>query len=448
MLSGVQREIDVFNRVASLKSCEAALRLLARAAARATPWAACVVWLLLCVESHQALAAHRLTITRHRNAHSLSAALDGNDLKWAEGDPVRVPAGSRIIVYVEGTNTALYDFKLDAKEEELPQAAALKAFLPTLKGYVPGLLAGPSPAASVGSVPKDTVFNPQLERIVRAVDSVRRVELMTISSLSGMARPKRFLCERDLLCKSTDSYFVADTTAMLARNELIASLNLLAKLVDGHSDAEPALKAARATLEQSNAILEHVAAVEALAISARKADSTWADSVGVVAGTKTKTVELSFEPKSQPLLSAIAREDATKYSVIVEPRWAIRPSLGLGLLVSPGSRFPTYEAGSSGGAPVQSGTSDDRYTYGLSLAVTPDVFYHRDRITWWIGELTLNPSDNISAVGVGSALSWGVLKFTGGWLWTKHQIISGTRLEEGYGTPKGFLSIAVAGWLE
>jgi hypothetical protein len=78
----------------------------------------------------------------------------------------------------------------------------------------------------------------------------------------------------------------------------------------------------------------------------------------------------------------------------------------------------------------------------------------------WLPEITINPSDDVRAVGVGAGISfWKVFKIGGGILWTRHKVLVGQsagqplseeadlRLRDSYGKPeKWYVGISVIGW--
>jgi hypothetical protein len=110
---------------------------------------------------------------------------------------------------------------------------------------------------------------------------------------------------------------------------------------------------------------------------------------------------------------------------------------------------------------VQSDLQDSRFTYGLSLGLTWRGLDHRDGRGFAImaPELTVNPSDDVKAVGVGVGLTfWKIVKLGGGLLWTKHKALDGQapgdtlaaegdlRLKDAYGRPNPYFSVSIVGW--
>jgi hypothetical protein len=109
---------------------------------------------------------------------------------------------------------------------------------------------------------------------------------------------------------------------------------------------------------------------------------------------------------------------------------------------------------------VESGTQDSRFTWGLTLGVTWRPVDGRDGsgFAWWLPELTVNPSSDLKAVGVGTAVSYGILKLGAGALWTKHTSLDGQsvdqllpdasnlRTQDGYGPPRLYFCLSIFGW--
>lgn len=392
-----------------------------------------------------------LKVTLDQSTGRVAAWLDSKPLEWAGGEPLRVAPGSEIVAEVTHTNTALYGFRIETSETEAPDVAALRAFMPALQAYVPGLVTG---ALSMEMIPEREAADPiptELKAIASAMDTVRVVELVTLSALDAMGRDGPFAGDVRRLREATGKYLsAADTTRLRVRDGLLAHLGRLATLLAATTATDASARAGRTALAHANEMLAHVTGVESLVTAARVASDSWQGAVGVVSASKSKTVVLTVEPQASPILQGLPLAGRMRASLDVEPRWPIHPNVGLGLLVSPGSTFPTYDVSTNGGSATvsQTGSVDERVTYGLSLALTPDALYgRRHGFSYWLAELTLNPSENVSAVGLGSAVSWRALKLSGGWLWTKHQAVSGARVEETYGSPEGFVAIAVAGWL-
>jgi hypothetical protein len=86
---------------------------------------------------------------------------------------------------------------------------------------------------------------------------------------------------------------------------------------------------------------------------------------------------------------------------------------------------------------------------------------HRDHggFAVWLPELTVNPSSDTRAVGVGFAFSFlRFVKIGGGYLWTRHTALDGQdvdqvlaskdalRTREAYGDPRWYWSFTLVGW--
>jgi hypothetical protein len=82
-----------------------------------------------------------------------------------------------------------------------------------------------------------------------------------------------------------------------------------------------------------------------------------------------------------------------------------------------------------------------------------------ERMSIHIPELTVNPTSDVRAIGLGGALSFGAAKLGIGALWTRHQSLEagqtiGTKLRDAaflrlgdtYGRPRAYFSFAITGW--
>jgi hypothetical protein len=115
--------------------------------------------------------------------------------------------------------------------------------------------------------------------------------------------------------------------------------------------------------------------------------------------------------------------------------------VGLSLLAAPGATYPRFGARTpavGGGTEVyQSGTQDLRFSWGLTLGLTwrglGSTSQGQAPLALWFPEITVNPTGNLKAFGLGAAVSWSIVKLGGGVLWTRHLVLD--RLVNGQGIP-------------
>ena len=398
-----------------------------------------------------AIALPRLADARAREAviqydherDSLASRLDGKSVRIEDGDLVRVPPGAGVSVKVASTNTALYTFGVDVVETESEDARALRALVPILKTYVPDLA-----PERLGALPDATTEIGELLVAIRgSLDAVDRTEALALNALARMSAgsPVREVAER----------FKADVAPLLTeagkpRLRLVATI---AEQLDALGAAiqkaprDPQVEKARKLVAGSTSVLSGVNAVERLVLAVAGAKDEWSQPTGRLGATRERSITLSVRPKAESPYYGFAAQPSRKLQVRIEPRWPFRLAAGVALIVSPESRFTTFTADGVS-PPVETGSQDARITYGFSLALTPAQLRLNNGVTVWLLDLTLNPSDNVRAAGLGSAVNWGIIKLSAGALWTKHQRVNGTLVEETYGSPEAYAGLGVAGWLD
>jgi len=106
------------------------------------------------------------------------------------------------------------------------------------------------------------------------------------------------------------------------------------------------------------------------------------------------------------------------------------------------------------------GTTDDRFTYGLTLGLAPRPLDFRDTkvpFALWLPELTVNPGTDVKAVAIGIGASIGFVKFGWGAAYTKHTVLDGLdpsatlksaddlATRDTYGKPRQYFSVSLIG---
>jgi hypothetical protein len=226
---------------------------------------------------------------------------------------------------------------------------------------------------------------------------------------------------------------------------------------------EEVIAAAKKARDDAPTVNAAAGEVETLAKRVIEARDTWCSEPIEISAMVGKEVSVEVTAQTDPELG---HRPPLRFHATLLPNWPVRPALGLTLLGSPDSRFPQYvtkEAG-MGFQIVQSGEQDSRFTYGLTLATTWQGLDRRDernkRWAIWFPEVTINPSDDVRAFGLGAGVSfWKILKIGGGILWTKHKVLVGQspgdilptadalRLRDAYGKPdKWYVGISLIGW--
>jgi len=393
--------------------------------------------------------ASTLTVTYDQLLGTLTAMRDRQPVAIPPGGTLKVPPGTQVVLAVTNTNTALYQCSTSATEEAAPEAVALKQYLGVFQPYAADLLSRSLPSQGLMDAQRPKPSK-ELTDVYKALDSLHAITLAALSALDAQADTARFeavrLAFRDRMTPELES----DAQRLVVGRKLVKALDDLALATRDDPDVERR-KPAADLLARTESILVYLRDVESLVAAVRSAKRTWSDTLGSVAATKTRAISLTVTPRKGSLQAGLAGRPAYTANVRVAPRWFLQPNVGLGLLVSPGSEFTTYEMDRSGATPVPvpTGSFDSRVTYGLSLALTPEPLHELNAgCSLWLAEVTINPSDEVRAIGLGFAISRGLLKLSAGWLWTRHQVATGTQIDETYGSPEGFVGLAVSGWLE
>jgi hypothetical protein len=140
---------------------------------------------------------------------------------------------------------------------------------------------------------------------------------------------------------------------------------------------------------------------------------------------------LKVSPRETAEIKRIVTVEPLEFKVTALPDWRVRPAVGLTFLVAPNAEYETFGSAKDGDVTkvVRKGTVDHRFTYGLTLGLS----YQRGeqpRVRLWLPELTVNPLDDVKAMGVGAAGSYGVLKLGVGILWMRHTVLDGQNVDD------------------
>jgi len=196
-----------------------------------------------------------------------------------------------------------------------------------------------------------------------------------------------------------------------------------------------------------------------LTIDAR---SCWISSPFNVTFSEGAEITLKVAPREGPEVAPLAFRSASELKATVMPDNLVRPALALSLLAAPHAKFAAYGAVKKDDAfqVAQIGTTDARFTYGLTLGMTwRGLDWRRgSTVALWLPELTINPVKEDRTFGIGGALSWRIFKFGAGRVWSRHKDLDGQkpgdvlpdsdslRVRDAYGKGTLYFNIAVFGW--
>lgn len=487
---------------------------------------------------------------------------------------IRVPSGEPVYVCVDRTNTAAYNYAVDASAVvPSPDAQALVGFLaaggPYLTAVLTELSSPPdlTPLQTLASLgdslrfdfgdagtpaitPEDAAENledaldaldtevaaalgqPQRE-LVRALDvalgilrEARAVEigaLETVSAMrerpddavrlgqsfrsahashvtcrsqpSGRARasaPVREICSfrgHDALLEAFEAMgealpiakealgTIAVSPGVAARTrDVTAAVKVLAEatgrdpktilFADPVAAARGRVQEVEGVLGKRDAALATLASLERVATALSTARTSWeTDTPFRVDVREGREATVTIAPSATAALARAAVYDPVTVKVRATPDWLIRPSVGLSLVHAPRAVYSDYEAVEVGSDVLVSDIAEVNrtFTYTLDLALTTRGLDRRDHggVTWWPLVLSLNPSDEVRAVGIGTGLSASLFRVGLGLLWTRNeQLPDGVevgdtvtasslfRTQEAYfeDPARVYFSIAITGW--
>ena len=235
------------------------------------------------------------------------------------------------------------------------------------------------------------------------------------------------------------------------------------------ADVPKLLASARKALEESGEVIEQVRTLERLLIDGVKASSTWRAPGFPVTLQKGRKVTLKITPRPVASIAAAGRLPTVATSFTLQPVWPFQPAVGLLLLYAEGATFSEFGTAKRtvtvDGAEaerfeiVEKEIEDHRFEYGLTLSLTREQRCWNDgRNCPWL-DLTVNPSDDVRALGAGLSVNFGRLRIGAGAVWTKHDSLEeglalgdllgaegDLKTGESYDDPDFYVSFSVTGW--
>jgi hypothetical protein len=174
-----------------------------------------------------------------------------------------------------------------------------------------------------------------------------------------------------------------------------------------------------------------------------------------------RTMTIAVTPRSETELARVAELGSTTWTVTVQPRVLISPSLSIGGLVAPQGRLPVYGTSSAGGTTTvaETGRSDARFTAAGMLGITWGPLDRREKngVAVWLPELVVG-AGSTPTFGVGAGVSYGFLRLGVGGAWMRHAALDGMRVgdvladpselrvSDSYGRPRLYMTLSVFDW--
>jgi hypothetical protein len=437
---------------------------------------------VICVDHEK----RKTALSREDSITGCRDAVEGKGLLQT-GDEVRVDTGRWLGVRVIRTNTALFDFdvadeRIAAKDKEILQSffKALGPYLTDVERSAARGLRGP--LRSPGEI-----LLAALEDLDRALDLLRRVEAERILGLpavaespaAGGSRLLRTLVElsavdvgpvapwlgEDHCCPRWPDLQLSALSSS-GPGSLAAIYRRIIEAYGRQPDTtdRQLIEGARKALDEQGEVMDNAGALEALVRQAVNASDQWCWQGPKIQSSHGHKVTIKLSLPARLEAQHLAQQDPYDIALEVQPSWVLRPAIGLSLLYSKKSDFPTFgarELADGTFVPAATGHQDARLSYGLTLGLTWRSLERRLKGGWavWIPELILSPSDDSRALGVGGAISWKILKLGVGGVWTKHTVLDGQvadvtslasegelKTRSSYASPHWYVSISVIGW--
>jgi hypothetical protein len=357
------------------------------------------------------------------------------------GPKAEISTARKIVVGALGTNTAWYDHAITAAPVVGVEKETLFSYLRELRPYLTDVPKELVDGDAAPRAKKDPAVDlvPLLERLdtlifgaqglhdihYQVLKALRNTEPKKIrTAIEGAASGRAGALDRDWF----------DGTSSQKRLSIVGQLiatydTLQARVVQYRGAEDDAVLAASRALRESEKVMRSAYELERMASIAAHASSRWTSRDTLhVAWSHGLDVALTVTPRDSEHLSQLAELKAREYSIRIVPWWPLRPSLGVSLFYADAASF---------------GQTDARFGYGLNLGLAPAGLHQiKDGpLSLWLAELTVAPESKQRSIGIGSAISYGVLKLGCGWIWIKHE----EEDRETYGKGLWYFSISLFG---
>lgn len=440
------------------------------------------------------------------NARFIYADRNGTDTTDVGANPtIRVPRGVSVQVRVVGTNSALYRFATEQENVPVPDFESVKSLVIRSAPYMPELRSvaaaidgrggGEDVAEAVAAlaeadrrviVEATEGMRLAIGRVDRAVHGragIQQILTTTLYSLERMrlgAQPEAAAADLRALMPTPVSCGSDAPVRLSTAQDLLAGVFDAARAQATLSDAiggpaYPSQLAWRAAYDTALVVESRAQQIvgdfEGLVTTAYRLERL----AGIVAGACSRvdvgsvmpsvasgrTLTVSVAPRGESELSRVADRGSDSWTVTVQPRVMVSPSLSIGGLYSPQGRLPLYgTAPTMGGSQVvQTGSSDARFSAAGMLGLTYGILDRRDinGFAIWLPEIVVG-AGNTPTFGVGTAISWNFLRLGVGGAWMRYRGLNGTaegdilgdpselRTTDTYGKPRFYMTLSIFDW--
>jgi len=418
---------------------------------------------------------------------------------------VRVPRGVMVQVRVVGTNSALYRFATEQASVPVPDFESVKSLVIRSAPYMPELrsvasaidgrgggddvaeaVAAMAETDRVAIVDATSGMKVAIARVDRAVHGRAGIQQLLTTTLYALERmrlgtaPEAAAADLRALLPQAVSCGSDAPVRLSTAQELLAGVFEAARAQASLSDAiaGPAYftQAGWKSAYDSALVVESraqqiVGDFEGLVTTAYRLERI----TGVVAGACSRmdvgsvtpsvgtgrTLTVNVTPRGETELARVADRGADVWTVTVQPRVMVSPSLSIGGLASPQGRLPLYGTAPAGGGSevVRTGSSDARFSAAGMLGLTYGFLDRREinGFAVWLPELVVGAGDT-PTFGVGAAVSWNFLRVGVGGAWMRYRGLNGMsegdvltdpselRTSDTYGKPRMYLTVSVFDW--
>ena len=419
-----------------------------------------------------------------------------------DGDQIRMRSPHNVVVQVKNSNSALYECQVSATKTSTPELDATLGFMKALGPYlIEGAVMRAGKQVSLYSLPQavsgtghisdkareienvlvgideilfdPTGLHPLFARTAHELDRMRLLESHQSIDLTSYRDFAKLTCVmngtecRELravrqLASALDSLGkIHGPFAEMAKNSANDTLKeLAARSASALADADGMLGLAYLV---ERMVQRTLSATKTFSCSPRINLSLFSGRDATVTLSASSVSEIARVASSSVIVRGSTAEPYA-LKVSARPDWLIRPTLGLSFVAVPDGEYPKFGTKTINDTTHKirtAGSTDARFTYGLVLATTWRFLDWRDKkfpAAFYLPELTVNPSNDIKAAGIGIGVSLSRVKFGFGYAVTKHSVLAnGQQLDatlrdpeelsvrDAYGKRKFYWSVSLIG---
>ena len=392
----------------------------------------------------------RAVVLDHR-----TRALTYNGDKVSDRDVVRTRRATPI--RITNSNSAFYSCAVEATATPMPEVAALQTFGALVGGTLPALLMATAAVEKEGLIATTWISDLDILRnlligsnglawirrqVLEAIDEMGALETAGNGGVSARARTLRLAlinanaCDEQAGCVRLNLLTALRGAFDRLELSLIAAENDVRRSSAGgaRDAAETELKLLREVMETRDRIMalaQHTSRLAALVANA--SDTITCETVHVPA-TEGRKVDLAVKARPEPELAAVALRKPYAASLTMYRDWLARPAASISFLYTGNRTFDTYGVRTVGDTMTvgRVGSTNPRAHLGVTLGLAWRGLDGRDNrddrfpLTFWLPEVTVDPTGDGRAIGAGVAITaLRIVKVGTGLLWTRRTVLDG-----------------------